>query len=1440
MSTALKQANKTTKPAAAGKAAPAPVVDPIDSENVAPEPTVASAPQPVRKVEEMYQKLTQLEHILLRPDTYIGSIEPKTEQMWVYSSGHMAYRNITFVPGLFKIFDEILVNAADNKQRDATMDTLKVTINKDTGTVSVENNGQGIPVEMHAEHGVYVPELIFGHLLTSSNYDDGAKKVTGGRNGYGAKLTNIFSKEFIVETSDKRRTGLKFRQVFSENMSKKSEPKISAATTDFTRITFTPDFAKFGLQGFDDDMVDLMTKRVYDMAGCNAGVKVFFNEQRVPVKHFESFVQLFMTVPTTEAPAPEGEGAAAVAAAAALVGPSAYVFEKIGDRWEIAAAVSDGAFNHVSFVNSICTSRGGTHVDYVANQFVSKLQAHIEKKCKLQVKPAQVRNHLRIFIRCLVENPAFDSQTKETLTTKSSAFGSKCEIDDECIKKLIKKTTIIDAITLQARTKQDKDLSKTDGKKKGRLTGIPKLEDANEAGTKNGHKCSLILTEGDSAKALAVSGLSVIGRDFYGVFPLRGKLANPREANHDSIMKNEEIKSLKMILGLQQGKVYTDTTTLRYGHIMIMTDQDPDGSHIKGLLINLLHAYWPSLLTIPGFLVEFVTPIVKTVKAKQSNVFFTLQEYGKWYESHEQGKGWTVKYYKGLGTSSSAEAKEYFSDLPRHKLDFKWEGEQDGDLIDLVFSKKRADDRKRWLENYDEKVFVDHSQAFLTYNEFVNKELIHFSMSDNRRSIPNMMDGFKPGQRKILFACFKRNLKGEIKVAQLSGYVAEHSAYHHGEASLAGTIIGMAQNYVGSNNVNVLVPSGQFGTRLQGGKDAASPRYIFTNLNPITRLLFRQDDDKLLAYINEDGQRIEPEYYLPIVPTVLINGAEGIGTGWSTSIPCYNPLDIVQNIRRIMNEEVALPMVPWFRGFKGWVEPNSIKGFRVTGIAVKRDETTLDIVELPVGTWTQAYKESVLEPMMEGIEGKPESKPFIKGYKEYHTDTSVWFQVTMSPESMAEAEAEGIERKFKLFTTISTSNMIVFDQDCKMKKYANPEDLLTDFYPVRLQAYIKRKAMMEAALQKELLVLDNKTRFIEAVIKGTVVVNNRKKKDIEKDLQTKGFAAISKDFLKDKEADEQDKEAEAAAEPATGYDYLLNMPIYSLTQEKVVALTAERDKKAQELETLKAKTEKDLWNADLDDFVAGYQKYLAELETSEARDSHTAPGAGGKAKKAAPKGKKGMDSDDSCDEDDDEEFSLGGKKKAAKKPAAKGGAKEASKFPSYPVIPTEPPKWVEKEVKAPKVPKVAKVKAEGADDEVMDIQDDSELSLKERLAKLSIAMAADDEPMVAASKPAAKKAAKPKAKPADDGDFDIMDIDDAPKKAAPKPKAAKEGGAAVTKAAPKKAPAKAKAKEESPVAVREKPARARKPVTYKVGDSDDDMEEDDDSFHADDSDEDFE
>merc|ERR1712185_27906 len=374
-------------------------------------------------------------------------------------------------------------------------------------------------------------------------------------------------------------------------------------------------------------------------------------------------------------------------------------------------------------------------------------------------------------------------------------------------------------------------------------------------------------------------------------------------------MKNEEEQNVVKILGLRFGTTYdaSNLSSLRYGHLMIMTDQDHDGSHIKGLLINLVHHFWPSLLEIDGFLQEFITPIVKATKGKAERTFFTMPEYEAWKEEGATGN-WTIKYYKGLGTSSAKEAKEYFSELATHRLGFTWTDARDGDLIELAFSKKRVDDRKEWLRAFEPGTHVDYAVDAMTYDAFINKELILFSVADNQRSIPSIMDGFKPAQRKVLYACFKRKLRKEIKVAQLSGYVSEHSAYHHGEASLAGTIVNMAQDFVGSNNINLLYPSGQFGTRLMGGKDAASPRYIFTRLEPIARMLFHPDDDALLEFLDDDGQSIEPAWYAPVLPLVLVNGADGIGTGWSTSVPNYNPADIIANVRRLLDGEAMVAM----------------------------------------------------------------------------------------------------------------------------------------------------------------------------------------------------------------------------------------------------------------------------------------------------------------------------------------------------------------------------------------------------------------------------------------------------------------------------------------------------------------------------------------------------
>ncbi|KAF3788559.1 DNA topoisomerase 2 [Nymphaea thermarum] len=1161
----------TKKPLQPSNVLNASAPEPAPGESLKP---AMAGSQPAKTIEEVYQKKSQLEHILLRPDTYIGSVEKHTQPLWVFEGNQMVYRPITYVPGLYKIFDEILVNAADNKQRDPSMDSVKVDIDVEQNCISVYNNGDGVPVEIHQEEGVYVPEMIFGHLLTSSNYDDTVKKTTGGRNGYGAKLTNIFSTEFVIETADGKRQK-KYKQVFTNNMGNKSNPCITKCKEreNWTKVTFKPDLAKFNMTHLEEDVVALMKKRVIDLAGClGKSVKVELNGQRLPVKSFGDYVNLYLESASKSRPE-----------------PLPRIMEKVNGRWEICVSLSEGQFQQVSFVNSISTIKGGTHVEHVTSQITNHILSIVNKKNKnASMKAHTVRNHLWVFVNSLIDNPAFDSQTKETLTTRQGSFGSKCELSQEFLKK-VAKSGVVESLLSWADFKQSKDLKKTDGTKRQRLTGITKLEDANDAGGKNSEKCTLILTEGDSAKALAMAGISVVGRNHYGVFPLRGKLLNVREASHKQIMENAEIQNIKRILGLQHGKEYDNLKSLRYGHLMIMTDQDHDGSHIKGLLINFIHSFWPSLLRIPSFMVEFITPIVKaTNKNGKVLAFYSMPEYESWKETlGGNTRGWTIKYYKGLGTSTSKEGKEYFKDIHKHKKEFVWEDHHDGDAIELAFSKKKVEERKTWLKQYQEGTYLDQNEKLISYRDFVNKELILFSRADLERSIPSMLDGLKPGQRKILFCSFKRNFVSQAKVAQFSGYVSEHSAYHHGEQSLASTIIGMAQDYVGSNNINLLMPLGQFGTRNQGGKDHASARYIFTCMSPLTRFLFPKDDDILLDYLKEDGQSIEPKWYMPIIPLVLVNGSEGIGTGWSSYIPNYNPREIVANVKRLLSGEPMQPMDPWYKGFKGTIEKTSTKDagatYTVSGIVEQINETTLRITELPVRKWTQDYKE-FLESMMTGNE---KMKPFIKDYKEYNTDTRVHFEVFLSEENMNISLQEGLLKRFKITTTISTSNMHLFDADGSIKRYDSPEKILEEFVPLRRAFYEKRKRVLLDNLSQELSKLDNKVRFILGVVKGEIIVNNRKRAELLDELHRKGFTKFPK----------KNKNADAAAAGATpdgedheesdekGYEYLLSMAIGTLTLEKVQELCAQRDKLHDEVEELNKATPESLWLRDLDAFM---------------------------------------------------------------------------------------------------------------------------------------------------------------------------------------------------------------------------------------------------------------
>jgi DNA topoisomerase-2 len=495
-----------------------------------------------------------------------------------------------------------------------------------------------------------------------------------------------------------------------------------------------------------------------------------------------------------------------------------------------------------------------------------------------------------------------------------------------------------------------------------------------------------------------------------------------------------------------------------------------------------------------------------------------------------------------LGTSTTEDAKKYFSNMNLHLKPFEICNPEAKALIDMAFNKKKADDRKEWLRKFQPGTFMDHRVREVPISDFINKELILFSMADNARSIPSSVDGLKPGQRKILFSCFKRNLKSEIKVAQLAGYVSEHSAYHHGEQSLCATIVNMAQNYVGSNNLPLLEPNGQFGTRLQGGKDAASPRYIFTNLSPLARAVYHPADDQLLEYLNDDGQSIEPEWYIPVLPLLLVNGGEGIGTGWSTSIPNYNPRDIVANIRRLMKGQEMEEMHPWYRGFSGKIERENADRYKVAGIIEKIDSTTVRITELPIKTWTQSYKE-LLESWIAGTDKQP---GWIKDYKEYHTDSKVNFVITLAESQLEAAEKEGLEKRFKLTSTLAVSNLVCFDLKGRIKKYNSIAEIVNDFYSLRKEFYQKRKERLLQILTADLQRLENKVRFVQAIINGTLKIQNRKRKELLDELKAQKYHPIYKT-----ERVEQEEDEEGLVSNDHGYDYLLSMPLWSLTNEKV-------------------------------------------------------------------------------------------------------------------------------------------------------------------------------------------------------------------------------------------------------------------------------------------------
>lgn len=1179
-----------------------------------------------------YDKLSLHEQIMLRPDTYVGSYTTHTESRWIWDAvgKRMVWRPVTVNPALLKLFDEVLVNALDHRVRllqkgsDALVKHIDVTV---TSTkVTVRNDGEGIPVDEHPIHKMFVPEMIFGNLLSGSNYKDkdggSQERIWGGMNGYGAKLANIFSTEFALETVDSKRQK-RYKQVWRRNMLECGKPVIAKATCKpFTEISFTPDLTRFKWLGatpaeIPADMVAIMQTRVVDAAACaGKDCKVTLNGVPLAANTFQKYVGLYVEEESKENKEAE-DGSVATGATAKKAKCIAY--DAAGERWEIAAILTrdlhgtvDADYRQISFVNGINTRRGGKHTEYVVKQVMTAFCDLAKKRAKMtDITPAALKDSVVFFINATIVNPSFDGQAKEFLTTTSKDFGSLPILPPKFVDKLVKIGLLDEAQTIMD-AKNQKEAKKTDGRKRSVLRGIPKLEDASWAGTPKSGECTLILTEGDSAASTAIAGLKVVGSDRYGVFPLKGKILNVKDVSVAKKTANQELTYIKQILGLEHGKEYTDIKQLRYGRIMIMTDQDVDGSHIKGLLMNLFHTEWPSLLKL-GFLCCMMTPLLKATKGPHTLCFYSQPEYEEWLASLSDGsnassaKSWKIKYYKGLGTSTAKEACEYFREM--NTVDFDWDNESHN-AIDLAFNKKRSDDRKEWLGTFanERHLRVKAGGVHVPYTRFVHDELIHFSHADNIRSLPAVMDGLKPSQRKILWSCLKRNLVSEIKVAQLAGYVSEVAAYHHGEVSLQGAIVGMAQDFMGSNNINLLQPSGQFGTRLQGGKDSASARYIFTALEPIVRAMIRKEDDAILRYIEDDGDIVEPESYMPVLPLLLVNGAIGIGTGFSTNIPNYNPSDIVRVLKARLESDVGsvelkeTKLQPWWFGFRGSVTGSSDgRTWTTKGVYefVGDDSAAVRIKELPVGRWTLDYKE-FLEAMLtqqeedikewqalskkkdrtekenKALEKKPVT--WLKDWKPAYNDTDAGFILYLDEDAYHTARAypKEFEDHFNLTTTFKTTNMVAFNAKGKITRYDAVGEVLSEFYDVRLAAYGTRKEKETARMREEIRELDARLAFIRAVVEKRLVVANADDAELLAGLKRIGVPPIS--------APDQPNDLK-------GYEYLLRMRVDRLKAAAVLELENEVEKAKTLLTALEAMSLEGLWLRDLNEFEIAWNKY---------------------------------------------------------------------------------------------------------------------------------------------------------------------------------------------------------------------------------------------------------
>lgn len=1159
----------------------------------------------------------QREHIYKIGDTEVGgTVQSEREEYSLVFSPEgepemISRRTMMFPEACERIFLELLSNAIDGVRATVARGGQKgiIIVTLDGDTVSVYNEGDPVPVEFHEKYEVWTPQLAFGELRASSHFEE-TKRQSAGKNGYGSKLVNIYSDKFMVEIGDAKRR-LRYLQVWRDNMMVVEPPHVEDyfEKRSFVRVTYRMDFARFGYRdGYPEEAFPLFGAHAVYAAFClDTPVILRINGKEWTFDQ-DSLVNFIS--PREETTVNRLEKTVEV--------------EDQGDAKALLLDLPDQGFS-LSFVNGLITKEGGVHLQSFLGKISRTLLPELNKGLKKgKLTEKNIRPHLGIMLSCWLSNTVYTGQAKSKLVNPRPEFE-----DIEGVESL-KKWRFYVRLEMDVDLRNNKLLMLTDGKKKKNVS-VPKLLDANKAGGALSSRCTLLIVEGDSAKNyvnILVDHLEG-GRDFYGILPIRGKILNVVNADLESIHKNVEIRDIKTAVGLRTGEDYTteeSLKTLRYGNIQVIADADVDGVHIVALMTNLFSHMFPGLIE-SGRLAFGRTPILRDAK-DISTKFYSLKEYEEWSKTHK--KKIKVKYYKGLGSSSEAEPIHDAAFFKETSITLTMDPEG-LNYISLLFNQNLSDNRKVWMELSRNLPEGDLHKSPLGISEFVKNEVIHYSLLSLTRSIPGM-DGLKNLGRKYvygtlhmqwpLYASVGKNIQkfAEMKSASFFNAVASKYNYHHGDKSLYAGLNMMIVDFPGSNNLPYYRPEGLFGDRSDNGKKPAQPRY--TAVAPMWWLpyVFREEDELIYTFVFEDGEYWEPEELFPIVPMFMINGAKGIGTGYSTDIPCYDPLDIVQWILDWLEEKTPSPLIPWYRGFKGSVtllerastsstkdavdhgnymdvtkrleqlqsrkkrrrrlktdlstdgsvvldegEKNARMVMKTTGVVVEGAKGKYIITELPIGLSINAC--------VANLARMRDEKKSLKAVNPKNLTDDLAIEIV--PEKSITLEQLGLVRCKGLTNLVLLKKggrgevTQEWEEEVFEKKmvplpvsFSSIEEMMNTWMIWRLFHYQRRKVALLKSIAGKIEHCDQKIRYIELVNAGKIKLQKRSLADIKDDLDRLEFP-----------------------------HEFLNMSMRAMSREGLEDLKKDLDDVLQEQKTLQEDSPRDLWKKDLLQFRMFYQRF---------------------------------------------------------------------------------------------------------------------------------------------------------------------------------------------------------------------------------------------------------